>query len=113
MSKVYVVQKQMTFDTSVGDFVPRFDLTAAEHYGEFVYLLSPVASPFKAGDFVTEIRERLQDFTSDDFLLLLGNPCFIGLCTAIAAKSSGGTVNLLQWNNKAGIYEKIKVTGLI
>ncbi len=101
---VYVVQKQMRFDNTKGELVPRFDLKPAEEYGRFVYLLSPTASPFKAASVLADMKKHLKDFTNQDHLLLIGNPCLIGFAVAVAAFYNNGRVNMLQWSGKDGKY---------
>ena len=104
---VYVVQNQMRFDHGKGKLVPRFDLSSAEQYGEISFLLSPSASPFNPDSVLTEMSERLQGFTSDDHLLLVGNPVLIGLASALAADIAG-TVQFLQWHGKDQKYITVK-----
>lgn len=103
---VYVVQKQMRWDADRGELVPRFDLEPARVYGDIEYLLSPNAAPFNPGPIIDELRERLQDFSDDDHLLLIGNPCLIGFAVAIAADYNG-RVSLLQWSGKEQRYISI------
>ncbi len=104
MSRVFVVQKQMRFDRPSGELVPKFDLGAANQYGDLVYLLSPSAAPWNPESILPELRERLGDFSSCDYLLLLGNPCLIGWAVAVAAQANDGQITLLQWNGKEKRY---------
>ena len=103
-SIVYVVQKQMRFDNKSGELVPRFDLDPASKFGEFKYLLSPTASPFKVDSILKDLKRSLQEYTSNDWLLLIGNPCLIGWAVSLAAHYNGGQVNLLQWSGKDQSY---------
>jgi N-acetyl-beta-hexosaminidase len=50
----------------------------------------------------------LRDFSDDDYLLLIGNPVFIGWATAIAAAYNEGRVNLLMWSGKEKGYREVK-----
>lgn len=104
---VYVVQKQMRFDRNLGELVPRFDLEPAEQFGRFVYLLSPSAAPWKPESVLTDLHKRLKDYTDQDYLLLIGNPCLIGFAVAVAAKHNNGRVNLLQWHGRDRAYLKV------
>lgn len=107
-TRVFVVQKQMRWDQSKGELVPKFDLTKAEKFGEVVYLLSPTAGPFNPAPIIKELKTKLSTIQPTDFLLLIGNPCLIGWATAIAVQYTGGRVNLLQWSGKEQSYLPIQ-----
>ena len=112
MSRVFVVQNQHRWDRDNEKFVPKFDLSPAGIHGELVYLLSPTAAPFRPAPVIEELRRKLEDFTSDDALLLVGNPVLIGLAVAVAADYNDGQVNLLQWSGKNRKYLKVEVSDL-
>ena len=103
MSKVYVIQNQMHYDSSVERHVPRFDMTPAKEHGELKFLLSPTAAPFITPTIIRELRENLEGITPDDYLLLVGNPVLIGLSVAVASEFTK-QIKFLQWNGKAGKY---------
>ncbi|MBW2636282.1 MAG: hypothetical protein JRC86_01935 [Deltaproteobacteria bacterium] len=104
---VFVVQNQMRFDHGKNKLVPRFDLSSAEQYGELSFLLSPSASPFNPESVLNEMAKRLENFSSEDHLLLVGNPVLIGMASALAADIAG-TVQFLQWSGKDRKYIIIK-----
>lgn len=109
MRKVYVVQKPLRFDATIGDLVPTFDIEPALKFGKLVYLLSSSAGPFNMDRVIPELQKKLVNFTQDDYLLLVGNPCLIGVTCTIAAGYSGGDMNLLQWNGKLKEYKVVVV----
>ena len=109
---VYVVQKQMRFDDEIGELVPRFDLEPAQRHGKIKYLLSPTASPFRPDNIIQDLHDKLCNFTKNDFLLLLGNPCLIGLSCAIAANYTDGDLKLLQWRGVEQDYITIEANNL-
>lgn len=105
---VYVVQKQMRFDHSKGELVPKFpELGKAKRWGDLIYLLTPTASPFNSEKIIKEIREKLATFNETDHLLLIGNPTLIGACAAIAATNNNGKIRCLQWSGKQRDYTEI------
>lgn len=105
---VYVVQKQMRFDQEKGELVPRFpSIFRAERWGKLSFILSPSAHPFNSDTVVGDIHEKMRKFSDDDFLLLVGNPCLIGMVTAIAAHYNDGRVKFLQWSGQRGDYTEI------
>lgn len=103
-SVVYVVQQQQRWDEKTQALVPKFDMTSAEAHGSLEYLLSPTARPFNSESIVADLHKRLQYFTDEDFLLLVGNPCLIGMAVAIASYYNGGKINMLQWSGKESKY---------
>lgn len=107
MSTVYVIQEQMHLDRIKQQYVPRFDLSPAEEYGNLEYLLSPTAGPFHTGTIIKELKEALIHYTPEDYLLLVGNPVLIGLTTAIVAQRVG-EIQFLQWSGKDQRYIPIK-----
>lgn len=104
MSNVYVVQLQQKRDRSTGRLVERFDLSPAEDYGPLVYLLEHGDSPLRPVPTLAKLRSGLANFTEQDYLLLIGNPCLIGWATALASQASGGRVRLLQWSARSNSY---------
>ena len=102
--RVFIVQDQQKRRGE--SLVSKFDFSTAEKFGELVYLLGPSARPFPPNEeIVAELHEKLHDFSPDDYLLLVGNPCLIGWATAIAAHYSGGIVQQLQFSsNPTGHY---------
>lgn len=112
MSKVYVVQNQHRWDRHEKVFVPKYDFTPAAEYGEMVDLLSPTAAPFRTDSIIEELHEKLRNFTSNDYLLLVGNPVLIGISMAIAADYNQGDLNVLQWSGKDRKYLPIVVKNI-
>ena len=108
MAVVYVVQKQMKVDPRTGDMVPRFDLTQADHFGRIEFLLSPKARPYSAGGIITELYNKLDTFSDEDHLLLVGNQCLVGFAMSVAADVNEGRVNILQWSGRDQAYVEIK-----
>ena len=109
MSKVFAVQNQHRYDKEKDDFVPKFDLSAAEQFGTLTYLLAPNAAPFSAASVTKELHAKLSEITSDDFLLLIGNPILIGLTVAVASIYCPVGLRLLQWHGKEQRYIAVKV----
>lgn len=105
---VYVIQQQMRFDQTLKELVPRFtSINKAERWGEIKYLLSPSAHPFNPDLVLGDMHEKLQSFSDNDHLLLIGNPGLIGMATALAAHYNEGRVKLLQWSGRHNEYTEI------
>lgn len=110
---VYVIQNHAVPDEATGLLKAKYDLSAAEEFGELVYLLSPIKVPNRPQEVIHQLQEKLSNFSDDDFLLLVGNPCFIGWATAIAAGTNNGRVQMLQWNGRRKRYYAIRAKNLI
>jgi hypothetical protein len=106
MSRVFVVQCQMRWDGE--KLVPKFDLGPAQEFGELVFLLSPSAAPFNSPPIVEELSGKLAGYTDDDYLLLVGNPCLIGMVVALAADANDGRVKMLQWSGRDQRYRVVE-----
>ena len=105
-SIVYLLQELP--GTSIGH--PKFDMTVAEKYGKLQVLLKEntqiVLSP---GPIIFELRRLLKDYTSNDYLLLSGDPAVIGLACAIASDINGGKFNLLKWDRQEKVYYPLEI----
>ncbi len=61
------------------------------------------------GRITKKLRERLKDFTANDYLLCAGNPISIGIAFMIAADLTGGIVKALKWDNQEHIYWSVTI----
>lgn len=107
MAVVYVVQRQLRYDSRRRGMVPRFDLEPARQHGRLEFLLGPDAGPGDPEGVLGALHERLRDATAEDFLLLVGNPCLIGWAAAIFADLTG-RLNMLQWHTREKRYVPVQ-----
>lgn len=112
MSRVFVVQNQHRWDTTKRVFVPKYDIDDAYKFGEVIELLSPTAAPFNPPPILEELREKLQDFSDNDFILCIGNPLLLAWTYSIAADANNGRVRALQWSGKDHRYINVDVHDL-
>ena len=105
-SIVYVLQELP--GTGIGQ--PKFNIMGAQKYGKLKVLLKEntqiVLSP---GPIVFELRRLLKDYTSNDYLLLSGDPAVIGLACAIASDINSGRFNLLKWDRQEKVYYPLEI----
>lgn len=87
---------------------PMVDVTPACVYGELRVLFQSNVG-IAVQPYVAKLRHELRDFSDDDYLLLVGDPVLIGLCTAIASEMNRGHVRMLRWDKRARDYIEIKV----
>ena len=61
------------------------------------------------GPFIFSIRQKLKDFTENDYLLLNGDPAIIGVTCAIAAEMTHVKFKLLKWDRQEKTYYPIEI----
>jgi len=106
--RVFVVNQPMRFDKEAGTIVPAIDLSPAEEFGQLEFLLPDGELQGSPEEVVEEIREGLEHFTKDDFLLLTGDPRAIAWAAVIAAERSP-VLQLLHWSRVARRYRVASV----
>jgi len=105
---VFVVSDQRVLDYDTGEYVSKYDYSPAEEFGEIEYLLSPTANPFQNIEaLIAELHSKLQSSTTDDYLILSGNPALMAAAAAIMAGYNDGWINLLQWHGYERKYRPI------
>ena len=89
---------------------PKFNITGALKYGKLKVLLKEntqiVLSP---GPIVFELRRLLKNYTSQDYLLLSGDPAVILLAGMIASDINNGKVNVLKWDRQEKVYYPLEI----
>jgi hypothetical protein len=96
MSKVYMTQRNTTFN-----------IAPALEFGEVVTILPERASAYgDVSDFIHIARNKLADFTEEDYLLPTGDPVLIGAIFALAARKTDGYLQVLKWDARGGVYRK-------
>jgi len=107
MAKVYLVQ-EIPNDKITGE--PKFDLTPAIKYGEIKTMFPRLKQmQFSPGPLIIEIKNSLREFTSEDFLLLYGDPALIGVVCAVASDVTNGKFKLLKWDRIQSAYFPIEI----
>lgn len=117
-ARVFVIQQPAKHEPGKG-FVPKYDLTPAEQFGQLVFLLPP-GGLFREnmGRAVVKLREGLSDFTRHDYILALGDPFGIATAVMLAAKAVERAhphiqtpIKLLRWDRHRSAYESYSITG--
>lgn len=108
-SRVFAVHMPTGRDRDTGAIKPIMDLTPALEYGELRFILRDWQNPFKDTQSTADeiARVLLEERVTDrDWLLLVGNPCLIGLVAAQTALITG-QLNLLQWDRNEKRYTPV------
>ena len=107
--KVYVIQE--IAGSAYGR--PKINIIGASHYstsGEFNFLLPELSQIiFSPGPLIFKLRKGLKDFTTDDYLLLTGDPAIIGVACSIVSDMTNGRYNLLKWDKQERKYYPIEI----
>lgn len=112
MRRVFVVQEQIRWDQKLKKLIPRVDISLAEPFGEITVLVAADVRSHQHKKALAQLNEKLQGFCDDDYLVLTGNPMFIGLAVAVAADYNEGRINFLQWSRTEQAYMPLKVTNI-
>jgi len=107
--KVYVIQE--IAGTKAGK--PKINIMGASNYSssnKFEFLLSEFSQMiFSPGPLIYKLRQGLKNFTSDDYLLLTGDPAIIGVACSIVSDITGGKFKLLKWDKQERKYYPIEI----
>mgnify|MGYP003661660501 FL=1 len=89
---------------------PKINIMSAREYGEFNFLLPEFSQIiFSPGPLVFKLRKLLKDYTSEDYLLLTGDPAIIGIACSIVSDITNGKFNLLKWDRQEKMYYPLKI----
>jgi len=103
---VYVIQEIP--GTQAGR--PKINILGANEYGTFKFLLPELSQIiFSPGPLIFKLRKALKDFTTEDYLLLTGDPAIIGVACSIVSDITNGKYNLLKWDKQERKYYSIAI----
>ena len=89
---------------------PKINIMSAREYGDFKFLLPEFSQIiFSPGPLVFKLRKLLKDYTSEDYLLLTGDPAIIGIACSIVSDITNGKFNLLKWDRQERMYYPLKI----
>ena len=103
---VYVIQE--IAGTKEGR--PKINILGAAEYGTFKFLLPELSQMiFSPGPLIFKLRKGLKDYSTEDFLLLTGDPAIIGVACSIVSDITSGKFNLLKWDKQERKYYPIHI----
>jgi len=103
---VYVIQEIV--GTRAGR--PRINILGAAEYGTLKFLLPELSQiVFSPGPLIFKLRSLLKKFSTEDFLLLTGDPALIGVACSIVSDITGGKYKLLKWDKQENKYYPITI----
>ena len=107
--KVYVIQEIP--GSQAGS--PKINIMGAASYAtsnKFNFLLPEFSQMiFSPGPLIYKLRQGLKNYTSDDYLLLTGDPAIIGVACSIVSDITNGKYNILKWDKQERQYYPIEI----
>lgn len=108
-SKCYIIQEPMKWDYAKEQMVPVMDFRKVLEYGEPVICLSNGPVSLAPGPTIDTLREKLKDFTDNDFIVSVGDPSAIFIAAMILGDINRGKCNLLKWDKQSKRYIKVAI----
>ena len=103
---VYVIQEI----AGTRDGKPKINILGAGEYGTFRFLLPELSQMiFSPGPLIFKLRQGLKNYTTQDYLLLTGDPAIIGVACSIVSDITNGKFNLLKWDKQERKYYPIQI----
>ena len=89
---------------------PRINIIGASEYGSLKFLLPELSQIiFSTGPLIFKLRKALKNYTSEDYLLLTGDPAIIGVACSIVSDITNGKYKLLKWDKQEKKYYPITI----
>ena len=101
--RVYVVQRPASKDRRTGEWIEKFDLSAAKRFGALVDIL-PTGQIPHWDELSARMHHRLSEYQDVDYILALGDPVAIAAAAMIASHYNDGKVHLLKWDRQYRSY---------
>jgi len=108
MPKVYAPQVPAKYDPATKLWVPTINLDPAKQYGDVVVMLPPNANRLHINPLVVALKEQMKDFSSDDYIIAVGDPSLIAAAACIAVKKTSGLLKILKWDRMSNSYVMVE-----
>ena len=102
MSRVFVSHEPHRIEA--GQVKSLFDLTPAAEYGDIEGVMPAGSSLLSTVPMVRTMRDRLANFSDDDYLLPVGDPSAIMAAGGIASEMKNGRGKILRWDRATRRY---------
>ena len=89
---------------------PKINIMSASKYGKFKFLLPEFSQIiFSPGPLIYKLRQGFKNLTTEDYILLTGDPAIIIVAGSVLNEITNGKYNLLKWDKQDRIYYPIKI----
>lgn len=106
--RVFAPQVPSELDHATRIWVPKVNLKPAEQWGTVVTLLPPQAQRLGTDRVHQMLRDKLRDITRDDWIVCIGDPSFIAICSCIQYAFTD-RLRLLKWERQESKYLPIEL----
>ena len=106
MANVFVIQDIP--GTKVG--APKINIIGATQFGDLKVLLPENSQIILSPSYVIQtLKQKLKEYTKEDYLLLTGDPAIIGVACSIVSDITNGKYNLLKWDKQERKYYPVEI----
>jgi len=112
LGTVYIPQVPAKHDRATGLWTPTLDVSPAKSFGDVrVMFAQRISSGVPSWQVAEKMQEALADYRHDDFLVALGDPSLIAMCSMFIGLKHDGYLRLLTWDrfNNAYICREINL----
>ena len=106
---VYIIQEPLKRDLSTGEMIPTMDFRKVLDYGDPVVLLNSGRVSLSPGPTVDMLRDKLRNFTDEDFLVSVGDPSAIFIAAMVVGEVNRGRCQLLKWDKNSKQYITVQI----
>jgi hypothetical protein len=112
MPRVFLVQNPSRRDPDSGEWVPKYDLSAAERFGDIIEMIPPGPDSRETDDLVARLGRFMtgpDGYRPDDYILALGDPIAIAIAVLLGVKNGGGSAVALKHERRHRCYLPVKI----
>lgn len=106
-SRVFLPQEPMKKIDGV--WMPTYDTRKLYDYGDVIVCVPPGRMILSTAPTVMTMKEKLSDFTDEDFIVGIGDPSLLGIICALAANYNRGKFKMLKWDKEMKRYIPVQV----
>jgi hypothetical protein len=89
---------------------PNINIIPASRYGDIEILIPEGRQIFDdAFPTVARMKGSLSKYTTDDYILPLGDPAASAIAVMLASEATGGIVTLLKWDRQDKVYYPVRI----
>jgi hypothetical protein len=108
MPKVFITNEPFRIDER-GIARPIFNMEPAREYGDLVVLVPAGVNLLSTVPMIRTLRDKLRNFSEDDYLMAVGDPSTMVAAAAIAAEINNGRFKLLKWDKASRRYDAVQI----
>ena len=91
----------------------RINILSASDFGHLVICLSNTGSDsqvvYSTGPALRKLQKCVKEFRKQDYLLAIGDPIIIGICSIAINDVTNGNFNVLKWDRREYKYYPLEV----